>query len=208
MPKLVILRHGNTFDPGDVVLRVGAHTDLPLSSSGCKQAAAVGALLKREYGGFERILSSPLRRTMQTAEIVCDVMGADHRAAIEIADELKEIDYGPDEGRPETEVVARIGQAALAAWDTYAISPDGWHVDQDALTQSWRQLFKRIAGQTGPVLAATSNGIARFALAAAKSPITKSGGAPQKLRTGAYGVAEINAKGEAIIGEWDTRPST
>ena len=38
---IYIVRHGNTFDKGDVVTRVGARTDLGLSSSGQTQAEAL-----------------------------------------------------------------------------------------------------------------------------------------------------------------------
>ena len=41
--KVYIVRHGNTFDKGDVVTRVGARTDLPLSSSGQTQAEQLAA---------------------------------------------------------------------------------------------------------------------------------------------------------------------
>ena len=43
MTDIYIVRHGNTFDKGDVVTRVGARTDLPLSRSGFAQAEALGA---------------------------------------------------------------------------------------------------------------------------------------------------------------------
>jgi len=46
--QLFIVRHGNTFDPGDTVTRVGARTDLPLSSSGRAQADA----LARHFAGM------------------------------------------------------------------------------------------------------------------------------------------------------------
>ncbi|MFZ4686424.1 MAG: histidine phosphatase family protein [Hyphomonadaceae bacterium] len=36
--RIFIVRHGNTFDKGDVVTRVGGRTDLPLSTSGSAQA--------------------------------------------------------------------------------------------------------------------------------------------------------------------------
>ncbi|HAO37083.1 MAG TPA: histidine phosphatase family protein, partial [Hyphomonas sp.] len=38
MARLIIVRHGNTFDKGDTVTRVGGRTDLPLSASGLAQA--------------------------------------------------------------------------------------------------------------------------------------------------------------------------
>ena len=40
MSRVYIVRHGNTFDRGDVILRVGGRTDIPLSTSGIDQAKA------------------------------------------------------------------------------------------------------------------------------------------------------------------------
>ena len=45
--------------------------------------------------------------------------------------------YGPDEGKPETEVVARIGQKALDEWERAAIVPDGWLVCVDDIISSF-----------------------------------------------------------------------
>ena len=39
---LLLARHGNTFEPSDKVVWVGARTDLPLTSMGREQAAALG----------------------------------------------------------------------------------------------------------------------------------------------------------------------
>ena len=36
--RLIIARHGNTFDAGDIPTRVGRRTDLPLVASGEAQA--------------------------------------------------------------------------------------------------------------------------------------------------------------------------
>ena len=70
MTRIVICRHGNTFDKGDVVTRVGARTDLPLSSSGRAQAEILAAELS-EYN-FTHAYCSPLMRTQQTAmAIIC-----------------------------------------------------------------------------------------------------------------------------------------
>ena len=44
--KLIIARHGNTFDKGDVCVRCGLHTDLPLSVSGNAQAVLMGKFFK------------------------------------------------------------------------------------------------------------------------------------------------------------------
>lgn len=160
---LIIARHGNTFSPGDIVLRVGGRTDLPLSPSGHEQARKLGHYLRENKLLPDSVYSSPLRRTTQTAEDALATAGA----ILPITNNplFTEIDYGVDEGRPETSVVARIGNAALKAWEDEAIVPDGWEVDPKMIIQGWndfgRALTTSHAGKR--VLVVTSNGIARFA---------------------------------------------
>ena len=200
MPELVILRHGNTFDKGDTVLRVGAGSDLPLSNSGREQAAAIGHVLAERFGGFSRVFAAPLQRTRETALRVC--AACERAPAVEIEDSLTEIHYGPDEGKPEEDVLARIGADALAAWEECAAPPPGWRIDPPTPGKSWRAFFKKIAGEEGPVLAVTSNGVARFALAAADR---LDGQFPQKLKTAAYGAVHIDPDGASRITAWNLR---
>ncbi|MEO0398441.1 MAG: histidine phosphatase family protein [Pseudomonadota bacterium] len=200
MTKLFILRHGNTFDKGDIVTRVGGRTDLPLSSSGRAQAAAIATTIAKRRPKITRILSSPLSRTMQTATIVRDT--AAPGAEIERLEALREIDYGPDENKPEDEVITRVGEEAIALWDADGVPPPGWRVDPPTLTAAWTDLFRRCAQSAGDVLIVTSNGVARFALdAAAIVPE----GTPRKLKTAAFGVIALGPEGEASVLEWNVR---
>ena len=105
--RLFIVRHGNTFDKGDIVTRVGGRTDLPLSSSGRTQAKALSDHFAAQGVRFATARSGPLKRTRETAAAI---LSADP-AAPDLLTELflREIDYGPDENRPEDDVIARIG---------------------------------------------------------------------------------------------------
>jgi probable phosphoglycerate mutase len=78
---------------------------------------------------------------------------------------FSEIDYGPDEGRPEAEVKARIGEEALQRWEESGIVPSGWLVDPEGICQSWRAFGQRVAAEFmgKRVLVVSSNGIIRFA---------------------------------------------
>lgn len=192
--KLYIVRHGNTFERGDVVTRVGGRTDLPLSPSGRAQAEALQAHLAGV--AFVSARSGPLKRTRETALAILK-----GREAPELTTELflREIDYGPDENRPEDQVVARIGADALEAWEAHGVPPPGWRVDPAALVGNWQELLRKLAAIDGAHLIVTSNGIARFALTAAGD--ARLG----KLRTGAYGVVAVDAAG-ARVESWDVRP--
>ncbi len=206
MTDIYLVRHGNTFDKGDVVTRVGARTDMPLSSSGCAQAEALADHFASEVsGGFSKAYCSTLVRTRQTAEAILDRF--DHAPELEVLDFLREVDYGPDENRPEEEVVARIGVEALSLWESQAVPPPGWKIDPDFIKQQWQVLFREIASQQNhqdPVLIVTSNGIARFALQAAAAGSTSVD--TIKLSTGAFGRFSIDNDGNAQIREWNIRP--
>ncbi len=204
-----IVRHGNTFDKGDTVTRVGARTDLPLSASGLVQAEALARHFAGQAPAFSAAFSSPLQRTMRTAQMIL----ASQSKAPEITpvDFLREIDYGPDENRPEPEVVERIGQTALDLWEREARVPDGWQIDTDAVMAAWRDFLTGLGAgdadaghDVGPALVVTSNGIARFALRLAMG--TNHGDYTLKLSTGAYGIIQVGGDGAMTVLDWNVRP--
>jgi broad specificity phosphatase PhoE len=197
--RLFIVRHGNTFDKGDVVTRVGGRTDLPLSSSGQVQAKALADHFGAQGVRFATARTGPLKRTRETASAILAADPSPPDLLSELF--LREIDYGPDENRPEDEVVARVGKDALEAWEKQSIPPPGWRVDPAAIIGNWEQLFSELAGEEGDHLIVTSNGVARFALTAAGATM-----ADAKLATGAYGVVELAADGVAEIVGWNLRP--
>ena len=187
MKRIIVVRHGNTFDAGDVIRRVGRGTDLPLSKSGQMQADALARHF--EDHTFDKAISSPLLRTRQTAEAISSAMQFDDR--------LLEIDYGPDEGQPEDVVVARVGGDALKRWDEDGVPPPDWPIDPDQIRQDWQDILKEAHGTT---LIVTSNGIARFLL-----DVATHDDVDRKLKTGAYGCLEEDADGWHIT-DWNIRP--
>ena len=201
--KLYIVRHGNTFDKGDTVTRVGARTDLPLSSSGQAQAEALAVHFKPI--AFAQAIAGPLKRTRQTAEAILAEQAAPPE--LEIGNFLREIDYGPDENQPEDAVIARIGQPALDAWERDAVPPPGWRFDPAAIEGQWQSLFAKLARseETGPVLIVTSNGIARFALTAAALAPDPARHETLKLKTGAYGIFQLAGDGSVTLDDWNVR---
>lgn len=194
--RLYIVRHGNTFDKGDVVTRVGGRTDLPLSNSGIFQADALCLVFTSLRTRFVTARSGPLKRTRQTANAILAGQSDPPELITDLF--LREIDYGPDENRPEEEVVTRISKAALEAWEQESIVPPGWRVDPAAITGNWQELFSELAEQPGDHLIVTSNGVARFALAAANARCRDA-----KLATAAYGVIELSPDPKVI--DWNVR---
>ncbi len=200
MARLFVVRHGNTFDAGDVVTRVGGRTDLPLSSSGWAQAEA----LARHFSNirFDLAFHSPLARTRQTARSI--VFVRDDWPELQVKEFLREIDYGPDENQPEEAVIARVGEAALKAWDENGTPPRGWIVDPQAIRDGWAALLGEIAAlpSDANVLAVTSNGTARFLPEVVD---TAPEGLDRKLKTGAWGeIAVTPSRSEILV--WNKRP--
>lgn len=163
MTNLYIVRHGNTFDKGDKIVRVGLKTDLPLSNSGKEQASLLGKYLKLHNINIDAVFCSNLKRTFETANIA--LKAADLDLPVTAKSIFNEIDYGEDEGKPEEEVIARIGQKQMDLWNKKAIVPTGWIVNPNNIIENWKTFAKDIK-QSYPnqnILVVTSNGIARFA---------------------------------------------
>ena len=204
MTTLIIARHGNTFGPDDTPTRVGARTDLPLVDSGKRQAMNIGLWLKDNEIVPDVVYSSSLRRTIETAEIA--IGQTPFPQPVFPLDIFNEIDYGPDENKPEDDVIARIGEQAIKDWDEKAIVPDGWIVDPNEITENWNNFAAHaVQEEQDTVMVVTSNGIARFAPHilgdfeefAAKNKI--------KLSTGALAVFEYE-NGAWACKNWNFRP--
>lgn len=212
MITLIIARHGNTFNPGDIVTRVGARTDLPLSPSGEEQARLLGTYLKAENLMPDEVYASRLQRTQQTANLALAEMGIERN--LTILEMLDEIDYGPDENKPEDDVIARIGAKAIENWDKHAIPPEGWLVDPERITQNWLDFATRFAdsckktpniAKIGLVL--TSNGVGRFAPKTAPDYNDFLSKNTIKLSTGNLGILDFLDKSWHIR-NWNIKPAS
>ena len=226
MTKLVVVRHGNTFNSGDVILRVGSATDIPLTETGMRQGEAVGRELKRRGLAVDRIFFAPLMRTRQSAD---GIAASFPQVPSEAAEFLTELDYGSDDGRPENEVVLRLGaialrrqlspattiddlqaagKAALKKWDAEAVLPEGWEFLSGRvakLSGDWCKFAAMVASEFAGkcVVAVTSNGIARFSKALLPEGAALSGSL--KLATGAFGIYEYDGKVWRSA-DWNVRP--
>lgn len=224
--RLIVVRHGNTFNSGDVILRVGSATDIPLTETGMKQAYAAGEMIAELGFKPEMIFHAPLQRTCQSA---VGIAASFPEAVLKEATFLSELDYGNDDGKPEDEVVLRLGivensalitpdttlddlraagKAALKKWDTEAVLPQAWYFLADRageLETQWCDfaalILEKYAGKT--IVAVTSNGIARFSKAILPAGEALDGSL--KLATGAFGVYEFS-DGAWHSTRWNVRP--
>ena len=219
---LIVARHGNTFDKGDVVLRVGARTDLPLTLEGRKQGARLAERLRERGLTPSRVFVAPLLRTQETGREIANAFALDSEPTLEPF--LTEFDYGEDDGKPEKETTIRLGRCeaeagegngsddyeslgkiALKRWDSERRAPLGWSFLNSrvaSLPSEWRAFANNLArerqGET--IVAVTSNGVARFALDILPDDAPKP--EQSKLSTGAFGVFEYDGE-RWTLKEWN-----
>jgi len=201
MARVIICRHGNTFDKGDVVRRVGARTNLALSKSGIKQAKFLAEQftpLKSGYN-FSKAYCSPLQRTQSTCSYI---LSSGHTADVpNFLNFLIEIDYGPDENKPESDVIERIGRKAIKLWDTSGTPPQGWLVKPEQIISSWKLFLKNISDTNDDILVVTSNGIAQFLFEAVDSIEVD---IQRKLNTACFGLVEVS-QGVTSLKFWNKK---
>ncbi|NLO84825.1 MAG: histidine phosphatase family protein [Clostridiales bacterium] len=98
--SLLLIRHGRT--QGNIERRyIGSRTDEPLCQQGIKELQA------REYLPVDYIFASPMKRCLQTAEILYP------NAELRIVDDLRECDFGDFENLSYQEL---NGRADYQAW--------------------------------------------------------------------------------------------
>ncbi|HEX3336956.1 MAG TPA: bifunctional RNase H/acid phosphatase [Jatrophihabitans sp.] len=109
--RLVLVRHGST--EHSAANRFSGRNDLALDEAGRRQAAA---LAHRDFGKVAAVVSSPLRRAVQTAGAIAAGLGHE----VEVVDDLAETDFGTWEGLTFAEARTH-NPAELKAW---LASPD------------------------------------------------------------------------------------
>jgi broad specificity phosphatase PhoE len=150
--RVVLLRHGEAAVPPD---HYPDHARMLLSPTGEQQAAAAARWLATP--SFDRIVTSPLRRAMQTAEAVAGASGL----AVEVDERLAERVFPALYGLSYATIAARFGNelaATMATGNSDGLSMPG--------AEDLHQCADRIGGwvadvtATGPhtILAVTHGG--------------------------------------------------
>ena len=107
--KVTLVRHGIT--DWNKSFRYQGVSDVPLSTEGEEQAKKTALRLSHESVG--RIISSPLKRSLKTAEIIAESIGL---SAVETWDELMEVDFGAWEGLTIPQIKEKFGEETFAKW--------------------------------------------------------------------------------------------
>lgn len=119
--KIILSRHGNTFDAGEKVVMAGLTNDLPLVAKGEEQARTLGKKLKAEGATPDAFYCSELQRTRRYAEIVIEELGIDAKPIVDMR--INEIDYGNWTSLSDDEIIVKFGQEAFDDWQKYSQWP-------------------------------------------------------------------------------------
>lgn len=206
--NLILMRHGNTFGPGDTPVQVGLKSDLPLVEKGLEQAAIAENHFKRKGYHFNAIYSGDLIRQTKSAEIIAQ---ASNLSPIR-ASQLNEIDYGAWEGLPPDTIKEKWPSEHLD-WEEAAIWPEG--IFQGSLDahlqklQAWLEILRSHATIQQNILAVTSNGIIRLFLHFSNlnwyDLVKNRALAEYKVKTGHYCELEIDAN-SLTVKSWNCSP--
>lgn len=102
MPLVVFMRHGQAENNVSRTL-VGRHIEAHLTEQGRRQVADVAKELKTIK--IDKVFASPVIRALETARIVCDILGMDY----EVDERLYEIELGKLVGMNYEEVTTKYG---------------------------------------------------------------------------------------------------
>jgi len=115
--KIYAIRHGQTDLNAEKRVQ-GCKSDLSLNNVGIKQAKDVAEILKNK--NIDLIVTSPLKRAMETADIIANRLNIKKDKIIQ-GQRLYERNFGDYEGRPISEVDIN----ALRRWTDNAPTPNG-----------------------------------------------------------------------------------
>jgi probable phosphoglycerate mutase len=180
-----LIRHGETEWSAS-----GQHTgrtDIPLTETGRRQAAALG----RHLAGrpFSLVLASPLGRARETCRL------AGYGDAVQVTDDLLEWDYGPWEGRTTREI--RVERPGWLIWT--ADMTGGETVEQ--VGERVRRVIGRAAGAGGDVALFAHGHVLRI-LAACWIGLPPAAGRLLALGTAAVSVLSHEHESR-VIREWN-----
>ena len=134
--ELYILRHGQTRFNAE--RRLQGQCNSPLTALGEQQARAMGITLQQQISDIHqwRIISSPLGRTLQTSQLVCEGLGIS-RTAIATDARVQEVGLGQWEQCQISEILAASPELQHRQ-DWYLQAPQGEGFDATcARLKSW-----------------------------------------------------------------------
>jgi broad specificity phosphatase PhoE len=157
--RLFLLRHGNTFAPGQTPVMVGAHDDVPLVARGFEQAEACGRTLAALGIRPTAVFAAPLQRTRAYALKVLAVMAGAELPTLTLDERLREVDYGPWTGQSDAQLLATVPDE-LRAWREEGRWPAAFGTRAAQAQEAVRGFLGSLAPDA-TALAVTSAGVLR-----------------------------------------------
>ncbi|MEV5748698.1 bifunctional RNase H/acid phosphatase [Actinoallomurus sp. NPDC052308] len=187
----LLLRHGETPYSGE--RRFAGTGDIPLTDTGLVQARAAGKALAGR--GIEAIVTSPLKRTRQTAQEVAQALDV----PVRVEDDLRETDFGDWEGYTFAEVRERW-PAEMDAWladpsvappygESFAATQKRVQTARDKLLVRFRKQKILVVSHVTPIKT-----LVRLALDAPPSALYR-----MHLDVGSLSVVDWYADGPAVV---------
>jgi probable phosphoglycerate mutase len=139
--RMVVVRHGETSYTAEK--RYSGRGDIPLNADGYEQAARAAARVRILAPDLHAIVSSPLKRCLETAAAFGDV-------PIHVEDDLIECDFGDWEGLTYAEVRARYATEQDKWLASTSVPPPGGESFQQVamrVRRSVRRLQERFEGR-------------------------------------------------------------
>lgn len=180
MTDIYLCRHGRT--PLNVAGRLRGRLDPELDLVGVAEARDLASHLGGL--GIERVITSPLRRAVQTAAPIAEAA----RVVLETDARLLDRDYGAFDGAAQAEVVAGYGSLDAAP----GVEP------ADAVVQRAQAVLDELVAATGgPVVVVSHDAVVRLVLDAL-APIPIHGG-HLPPRTGSWSLLRHEADGWQLV---------
>ena len=156
--RLTLVRHGQTERSMKSVY--SGRLDVSLTDTGREQAAQAAQQLTG--AGVDAVISSPLERARDTAQVIADATGAELR----VDERLTEVDYGPFEGLDREGALERFGDV-FQAWrdDPFGSPVPGMEPLDDALARARSATADALDAHEHPVIVG-HQGILRIVLVA------------------------------------------
>jgi broad specificity phosphatase PhoE len=202
---ILAFRHGNTFGPGDPVVRLGRNEDIPLVESGMAQAHAAADALAAAGIRPVRIATSPLMRARQFAGILAERLGGPP-PSVDVR--LNELDYGHWSGLTDAAIAERFGAPALDAWNRFGVWPTDAGFGEDADAVKARCASFGADATDGIVVAVSSAGTLRYLLAALDADAYARACRDGRLKFGTGAAARfVRAAGTWRCTAWNVPPA-
>lgn len=128
---IYLARHGQDEDNAKGILN--GHRDTPLTKLGIEQSKKLAKEIKKLGIKFNKIYTSPLKRALQTAEIISSALGNEKSIILK---DLIERDFGRMTGKPIKNIEALCSSDIIKTeFTVYFLSEDG--------AETFPQLFER-----------------------------------------------------------------